>query len=239
MSDVRALPTDPLDTDRVDAHLTEEGEPGGDDAVPAPSSERVDLTEAATHWAFVYPNGWWPVPLDDPAAIDARVRDVVVQRLGRRDDRARARREARDNLAAAARGAAEAGAAAITVFAMDVGDVALTGTMAVFPVDAVAGGTDELVARLAGSLVGADVDRQELEDGWVLRAVRQTEVERTDADGNPALPELRADYWTARRGLEPVLNVSFTTPFVPLREAMLGLFDAVVLSLHPVVRTPA
>lgn len=81
------------------------------------------------------------------------MRDVVVQRLGRRDDRARARREAREHLAAAAHGAAGAGA--------------------------------------------------------------------------------------ARRGLEPVLNVSFTTPFVPLREAMLGLFDDVVLSLHTVVRTPA
>ncbi|MEU4361381.1 hypothetical protein [Promicromonospora sp. NPDC023987] len=45
-----------------------------------------------------------------------------------------------------------------------------------------------------------------------------------------------ADYWTERRGLEKILQVSFTTPFVPLREAMLELFDAIVLSLHPVVR---
>ncbi len=207
----------------------------------APDGGETESTEplaaAATHWAFVYPNGWWAVPLDDPERIEDRVRAVVVRRLGRRDDRARVRREAREHLARAAHGAAEQGAIGLTVFSMGVGDMAITGTMAVFPVE-VGEGTeaDELLARLAGSLSGADVDRRTLDDGWVLRGVRQSEIERTDADENPVLPELRADYWTGRTGLEPVLHVSFSTPFVPLRSAMLELFDAVVLSLHPVVR---
>lgn len=195
------------------------------------------LGAAATHWAFVYPNGWWSVALEDAGRIDERVRDVVVRRLGRRDDRARARREAREQLARAAHGAAEQGALSIAVFSMDVAGIAITGTMAVFPYDAGPGSEpDELVARIAASVSGADVDRRTLADGWVLRAVRQTELERTDDDGNPELPELRADYWTERAGLGRILQVSFTTPFVPLRDGMVDLFDAVITSLHPVVR---
>ena len=191
---------------------------------------------AATGWTFVYPRGWWTVPLTDPARIDDAVRKIVVGRLGRRDDRARARREAREYLAQAAHGAADDGGLSLAVFSIEVGDVAITGTMAVFPYEVTEASKDELVARLTGSTSGADVEQQKLDDGWVLRAVRQSEVERTDAEGNPMLPELRADYWTERRGLDKILQVSFTTPFVPLREAMLELFDAIVLSLHPVVR---
>ncbi|GAA4720558.1 hypothetical protein APR04_001663 [Promicromonospora umidemergens] len=191
---------------------------------------------AATSWAFVYPRGWWTVPLTDTAQIDGAVRKIVVGRLGRRDDRARARREAREYLSQAAHGAAEEGGLSLAVFSMDVGDVAITGTMAVFTYQVTEGGRDELIASITGSTSGADVDKQKLDDGWVLRAVRQSEIERTDAEGNPMLPELRADYWTERRGLDKILQVSFTTPFVPLREAMLELFDAIVLSLHPVVR---
>ena len=191
---------------------------------------------AATSWTFVYPRGWWTLPLADPERIDETVRKIVVGRLGRRDDRARARREAREHLAQAAHGAADDGGLSLTVFSMDIGDVAITGTMAVFPYTVTEGDRDELVASITGSLSGADVDRQTLDDGWVLRAVRQSEITRTDAEGNPVLPELRADYWTERRGLDKILQVSFTTPFVPLREAMLELFDAIVLSLHPVVR---
>ncbi|MFD2026623.1 hypothetical protein [Promicromonospora aerolata] len=191
---------------------------------------------AATSWAFVYPRGWWTVPLTDPAQIDGAVRKIVVGRLGRRDDRARARREAREHLAQAAHGAAEEGGLSLAVFSMDVGDVAITGTMGVFPYQVTDSSKDELIASITGSLSGADVEQQKLDDGWVLRAVRQSEIERTDAEGNPMLPELRADYWTERRGLDKILQVSFTTPFVPLREAMLELFDSIVLSLHPVVR---
>lgn len=191
---------------------------------------------AATGWTFVYPRGWWTVPLTDPAQIDDAVRKIVVGRLGRRDDRARARREARGYLAQAAHGAADDGGLSLAVFSIEVGDVAITGTMAVFPYEVTEASKDELVARLTGSTSGADVEQQKLDDGWVLRAVRQSEIERTDAEGNPMLPELRADYWTERRGLDKILQVSFTTPFVPLREAMLELFDAIVLSLHPVVR---
>lgn len=195
------------------------------------------LAAAATHWAFVYPNGWWSVALEDAGRIDERVRDVVVRRLGRRDDRARARREAREQLARAAHGAAEQGALSIAIFSMDVAGIAITGTMAVFPYDVGPGSEpDELVARIAASASGADVDRRTLADGWILRAVRQTVLERTDDEGNPELPELRADYWTERTGLGRILQVSFTTPFVPLRDGMVELFDAVVLSLHPVVR---
>ncbi len=209
-------------------------EPAADGAAVTPDEV---FGAAATHWAFVYPNGWWSVPLEDAERIEDRVRDVVVRRLGRRDDRARARREAREHLSRAAHGAADEGALGITVFSMDVAGIAITGTMAVFPYEVGAGSEpDELVARIARSVAGADVDRRTLPDGWVLRAVRQSEIERTDADGNPELPELRADYWTERVGLDRILQVSFTTPFVPLRDGMLELFDAIVVSLHPVVR---
>ncbi|MEU4361377.1 hypothetical protein [Promicromonospora sp. NPDC023987] len=210
----------------------------GSDDGPADlqAAAAASFRAAATSWAFVYPHGWWTVPLADPAQIDGAVRKIVVGRLGRRDDRARARREAREYLAQAAHGAAEEGGLSLAVFSMDVGDVAITGTMGVFPYQVTEGGRDELIASITGSTSGADVDKQKLDDGWVLRAVRQSEIERTDPEGNPMLPELRADYWTERRGLDKILQVSFTTPFVPLREAMLELFDAIVLSLHPVVR---
>lgn len=211
--------------------------------VPHESQNRAELSaseafrDAATHWAFVYPSGWSIVQLEDAAQIDSRVRAIVVEKIGRRDDRATARREAREHLSQAAHGAAENGGLSLGVFSMEVADIALTGTMAVFPYATVTDGDqEELMAGLVGSTNGADVDRQKLEDGWVLRAVRQSEIERTDEEGNPVLPELRADYWTERKGLGKVLQISFTTPFVPLREAMVELFDAVVLSLHPVVR---
>ncbi|MCL1869458.1 MAG: hypothetical protein FWF90_03470 [Promicromonosporaceae bacterium] len=199
-----------------------------------PDDVRVAFRAAATEWRFVLPKGWWSVPLDDPARIDERVRTIVVERLGRRDDRARARRDARENLAAAAHEAAAHDGVSLTVFGMEIAGIALTGTMAVFAHGA-AGDGEELLPHLAAAATGADVDQQRLPDGWVLRAVRASAIERTGADGNPLLPELRADYWTEREGLGQVLQISFTTPFVPLRAAMVELFDAVVLSLHPVV----
>lgn len=214
----------------------EVGEGADEGPVDLQATAAAAFREVATSWSFVYPHGWWTVPLTDPERIDDAVRTIVVGRLGRRDDRARARREARENLVQAAHGAADEGGLSLTVFSMDIGGVALTGTMAVFPYEVVGADRDELVASIAGSLSGADVDRQTLADGWVLRAVRQSEIERTDDEGDPVLPELRADYWMERRGLDKILQVSFTTPFVPLREAMVELFDAVVLSLHPVVR---
>lgn len=187
---------------------TEASGPGlGADSDDGPADLRAAAADsfraAATSWAFVYPRGWWTVPLTDPAQID---------------------------------GAAEEGGLSLAVFRMDVGDVAITGTMGVFPYQVTDSSKDELIASITGSLSGADVEQQKLDDGWVLRAVRQSEIERTDAEGNPMLPELRADYWTERRGLDKILQVSFTTPFVPLREAMLELFDSIALSLHPVVR---
>lgn len=217
-------------------------------AVESPDAS-VDLPEgAATNWAFVYPAGWWTVPLHDREAIDQRVRQVVVDRLGRRDDRASARREAREHLAAAAHGAAERDGQSLAVFSMQIAGVAITGTMAVFRVGRPGDENGALLPRLAGGTAGAEVTRQALEDGWVIRAVRQSEVPRSSPGGvaepggnagtgeEPRLPELRADYWTERRGLEHSLQISFTTPFVPLRDALLELFDTIVLSLHPVIR---
>lgn len=153
--------------------------------------QAVDFRSAATHWSFVRPAGWWTIPLEDPAAIDEHVRAVVVRRLGRRDDRALARRTAKEHLAQAAHGAVEEGGISLTVFSMDVGEVAITGTMAVFgrtsPTATVG---DDLLASIVGSARGAAVDKQELDDGWVIRAVRQSEIHRTDDEDHAVLPEL-------------------------------------------------
>lgn len=203
-------------------------------AQTASEDVRAAFREAATDWRFVLPRGWWSVPLDDVERIDERVRAVVVGRLGRRDDLARSRREARENLAAAAHEAAKHGGVNLTVFGMEIGGIAITGTMAVFSLGP-SEDSDALLAQLAATVADADAHQQALPDGWVLRAVRQSEIERTDSEGNPMLPELRADYWTEREGLGTVLHIAFTTPFIPLRSAMVDLFDAVVLSAHPVV----
>lgn len=199
---------------------------------------RAEWLAAATEWAFVFPSGWSSVPLRDEAAIERHVRSIVVGRLGRADRLAATRRDVRENLLEAARGAARAGGLSLTVFSMPIAGVPISGTMAVFPFEASDADRDALVASIAASAgaPGVAVDKQALPDGWVLRAVRQSEIERTDEEGNPVLPELRADYWTERRELGRILQVSFTTPFIPLRGAMVDLFDSVTLSLHPVVR---
>ncbi len=183
-------------------------------------------------WAFVLPAGWWTIPLADPKKIEPAVRALVVERLGRRDDMAQPRKDARENLLKAAKAAAAEGGAQLTTFGMDIAGIMVTGTMAVYAIERNEAGEKKLEKMVADAAGRALTHRQETPEGTVVRAVEASAIHRKDENDEPILPELRVDYWVDREDLSEVMYLVFTTPFVPLQEAMVELFDAVTASLH-------
>ncbi|PJI94967.1 hypothetical protein [Luteimicrobium subarcticum] len=183
---------------------------------------------------IVVPFEWWRVPLDDDASRTAAVAALVKRRLGRDDRAARMRRDVRDDLLRASEQAAAAGGRTMALIDMPVGDVQVTGTMVVYELPGVTAdrAVEDAVHRAEG--VRAEVLRADLVGGSAVRVVTATEIERTDAAGDPLLPELRADYWVRLDGYSELVYMVFTSPFVPLRDGLLELFDAVVGSLHVV-----
>jgi len=185
--------------------------------------------------ALILPPNWWVIPLGGPVLVKKRIREIVAARIGKDEKFAEMRTRIRTDLEKAATMAADAGYTQVVVFAMDLANVSISGSMlnrqnpALTPDSA-----DDIAAAIAHANPLAQVVSDTFDGGWVVRSIKETEIERTDPEGNPILPELRVEYTIFKEGLGG-MDLVYFTPFVTLKEPLVDLFDAVTLSMHRVV----
>lgn len=194
-------------------------------------------TGVARTWALMLPSDWWRIPLTDPQTQKQSVKALVQRQFAHDDTNPAIRRRAQADLLGAAAKAAQAGGLMMAVAIMDIAGIPVTATMIVSelpPVFEQIEGIAGLEHRLRNDLMHREgVEEAQIDVGPVLREVTVTDVVRPTSDTEmPQVPELRATYWVFLRDLEQVLHLTFSSPFVPLREGLLPLFDAVVSTLH-------
>lgn len=183
---------------------------------------------------LVVPASWWVVPLADEAERGRVVAALVEHHVGAGDAAAALRRRLRVDIGAAARRAAASGGWGMAFMLARVGDHPLSAVLTGYRArgsfrDEV--GVEQVRAALtdATAATGGTLDAGAGPFGVVLRSVRQ----RTGTwHGVTDLPVLVADYWTDPDDGHGLVHLSFTTPLVTLRDAWVGLFDAVAATLH-------
>ena len=164
----------------------------------------------------VVPPGWARVPLTTEGAAARAVARVVATSGLDDGEGARLRRELQDELEGAARSAREAGAT--TMLVTTVHALPVSAALVVTPLPprvSVAGDEPWLVGA------GSTVDTARLAAGPVVRRVRET------TSGEPPVTSLVVDYWlTSPDG--DLVHLAVSTPLAAHRDAMVGLFDAIV-----------
>ncbi|MDO8122248.1 hypothetical protein Q6346_13100 [Isoptericola sp. b490] len=172
------------------------------------------------------PADWWTIDLSEPGATRRSITALVARQVDRSDERAGLRRELREELGRAAAAATRAGGHFLAVSLMRTDDVAIPATMAVYRLPHPAGGLAAVEAQpgSAGQWVATDGAF-----GRVIRRVR-------DGDGSPALGaacSTVAEYWFDPQDGGGLVLVSFSTPAFQLKDALVGLFDAIVATIRP------
>ena len=191
-----------------------------------------------TALSVVLPPTWWWIPLSPDGARVRAVDKLVDTQFKGVDDQPILKRHLRDQLLEATTSAFQGQGRVMAISLHRVGDIPVPATMTIYdvrtgmsppgvgmtPLEMVQG---HLAARDdTGAGPSEDRDTAEVNAGPVLRRV----VERQPSEdaGDDEQPMLVADYWVQNPSADGVAKVTFSTPLVPLREAMVELFDAVL-----------
>lgn len=197
------------------------------------------------------PADWHVVDLSTDATRHADVTALVDRQVPRRDDLATVRRRLRREVEESSRRAAQAGGRFSAYMLTTVGPLPLPAALTAYRTpgsltspEALATLAATLTERLGTAPGGVDVGDGPL--GPVLRAVTLRTATAGDTSPNGSAPDdgaadepgtelLLCDYWSDPGDGDGLLLLSFSTPLVPLRDAMLDLFDTIAGSTH---RTP-
>ncbi|GAA4191055.1 hypothetical protein GCM10022288_21320 [Gryllotalpicola kribbensis] len=186
-------------------------------------SARSDSEE----FAFVLPGSWASIPLADADARAARISALVKQQFGTNDRLASRRRQFREELAASAKQAADAGAAAFSLSLELFPGIPVSGAMiSVFEAWPAAGaGIEDTASRLAAAYPEAEV--LETDAGPIARkATAGTQTYTTTTT-----PSLDLDYWVPAPGGSRVLATNVSLPIAPDPGPFTELFDSVISSI--------
>lgn len=180
----------------------------------------------------VLPADWHVVDLVDDASRHAGVAALVDRQLPRRDDLAAVRRRLRWEVEEQSRRAAQAGGRFSAYMLDAVGPVPLPAVLTAYRTPG-ALRTDADLRTLAATLTGrlgpgGTVDAGDGPLGPVLRCVALRPA--PDDEDRPDL--LVCEYWSDPEDGDGLLLLSFSTPLVPLRDAVLDLFDTIAGSVH-------
>lgn len=184
---------------------------------------------------IILPASWWTIELRDAESRHRSVAALVEQQVGRADERAALRADARRILGGAADDAATSGGEMMAVSLMEADGIPVPATVTVYRVpggDLTEHGVRELEAVLRAAPEGFEsLDLAEAATGALLRRVsRRAAPAGLGAD---KLSMLIADYWLDPDDGRGLLCFTFSSPLVEQKEALLELFDAVVASIEP------
>lgn len=179
----------------------------------------------------VLPADWHVVDLATDATRHAGVTALVDAQLPRRDDLASVRRRLRRDVEEQARRAAQAGGR-FSAFMLDtVGPLPLPAVLTAYRTPGSLATDDDLRAL-------ADVLAERLGPAGTVEAgtgplgpvLRSVSLRPAGDEDTPDL--LVGEYWSDPDDGAGLLLLSFSTPLVPLRDAMLDLFDTIAGSTH-------
>jgi hypothetical protein len=187
---------------------------------------------------LVLPGSWWTVDLADPAADERSIHRMAERLLGTHDRLARQRAQLRASMASLVGKAREGGATDLYVALEMSPGVGLPLSLTVFwPPEIVLGSVPstpstviELVRASLGSLDSApSYEDGRVEDLGATSTLRRWRIVTSPADGDmPELGMLLVDYWIAVPGTQRVVLLTFSTPLVDEREALLEMFRIMV-----------
>ncbi len=191
----------------------------------------------------VLPDHWWVVPLQPPEARQRSVDNLVERQFAGIDDQPLLRADTCRQLLAEAETAATSDARLLALSLLQIAGAPVPASLVVHWIDvstdpANTSGDGGLLLGLQAELEpvpgaapehGFSLDLATVAAGKVLRRVYERDAE---LEGAEPVPSLVADYWLERPDGSGLVQLAFATPMVPLREAMLELFDAIAAALH-------
>ncbi|MFE0099455.1 hypothetical protein [Streptomyces sp. NPDC059009] len=221
------------------------GRVADEDVTPIPASD----------YQLLLPEGWFRIPLD-PGQRERSVEALVERQFKGTDDLPHVRNQLRQELLGRATEAFDEGGIELYISLQQAGPLTIPASLLVglslSPSAGALPSLDDLAARLSEDVSdeGADGkhtrrDRQEISlveiaAGRALRVRSQTEAppEETGSPSGPdqegdayALESVTLDYQLPVPGAEAYLLLAFSTPLVPIADAMVDLFDAIAGSL--------
>ncbi len=174
------------------------------------------------------PESWWVIPLIDPAACERSVQTLLSRHLVGSEADPLAGAIATELRTQVAYAAANHGRL-LALNLQEAGGVPVAASLLMSWINAAGAGDaltelqDELAADLSSD--GSALDLARLPQGTVLRRVHVL-------DASTERASLMADYWLERPDQTGLVHLAFGTPLLPVREAMLELFDAVVAAVR-------
>lgn len=192
---------------------------------------------------LVLPDHWWAIPLQPLEARERSVERLVERQFAGVDDQPLLRADMRRQLLAQAETAAASDARMLALSLQEVAGIPVPASLVVHWIDVPADpegtpGDGSLLLGLqqefqpapgAPLQPGFALDLARLPAGTVLRRVHEQPAE---LEGAEPMPSLVADYWLERPDGAGLVQLAFGTPMSPLREPLLGLFDAIAGALR-------
>lgn len=183
---------------------------------------------------ILLPESWWTIGLRDEVARRRAIAQVIERQLGRADEHAALRADARAHLERTADDAARNGGRLMAVSLMTVAGVPVPATLTVYRLpgqDVTGQGIAEIEASLRDDAAEARID---LADGPLGPVLRRTTTTSAPEDlGGAAVPMLLADYWLDPDDGQGLAYLVFSSPLVEAQDALLHLFDVIVGSIGP------
>lgn len=203
------------------------------------SPARVDSPDQSPSWGILLPTDWWRIPLADQVERTRSVKSLINDRFRNTDAPPALKRRAQADLLNVTAQAAQGGGQLMALAMINLNGVVVTVTLLItqlFTVGVAGEGLTAFQEQLATRLPpGVTALTTEIDAGHVVRIIssREAITSPEEVPGMTSLPELKATYWVTLNLAAPViLNFVFTSPFTPLRDGLLELFDSIVGSLH-------
>ena len=198
-------------------------------------------TGSGLRWSFVVPKDWWEVPLGNPGQTNAAIKRLVQAQFGYADADGGAKRRVRADLTALAGEAAAAGGRLLVIGHIPVeGAIVSTNTVVYEPQPQPQSSreVEELYLDLAENAPeGAFAERAEFDLGTVARIVtiQRDAIVAPEGpgfeEGHSSLDNLKVEYWVWCEDEKLLLYVVCASPWIPVAESLLVLYDALVNTL--------
>lgn len=191
----------------------------------------------------VLPDHWWRIPLQSAQARERSVDRLVERQFAGIDDQPQLRTDTRKQLLKHAEDVADVDGQLLALSLLEIQGVPVPASLVLHWINMPAEpgaipGDGELILDLQGALQpaadtepapGFRLDLARVGAGSVLRRVYDSTA---DLEGSEPIPSLVADYWVERPDGTGLVYLTFSSPLVALRQALLDLFDAVVSALY-------
>lgn len=205
------------------------------------------MTAPVTDVRVTLPEHWWPIPLTDEGEMRSALNGLLEHEFSGFADRPLLQSDLRRVLVSQADAARASGGRLLALCRQWANGVPVPAALVVIWVDLAAephGDRGDALLELRDRLhpnpedalpAGHSLDLASVPPGRVLRNVRIDRatvptVDPSDADGH--VPALVADYWLERPDRSGFVQLAFSSPILPIRDAWLELWDAIVSAMR-------